>query len=104
MAVESILQTHVEYKANKMNQGSAIDPKDINRYEVTEVYSHPDAKVDIVFVHGLNGDPRQTWTAANGVFWPTQLLPNTLKSAQARILVYGYNANVYAFGNDQSPR
>jgi hypothetical protein len=85
-------------------QGSAINLDDIKRFEVTEVYAHPEAKVDIVLVHGLNGDPRRTWTAANGVFWPTQLLPLTLKSAQARILVYGYNADVYAFGNSRSAR
>ncbi|TVY62779.1 Protein SERAC1, partial [Lachnellula suecica] len=78
--------------------GSAIDLKDIKQYELTEVYAHPDAKVDIVLVHGLNGNPRKTWTSEKGVFWPTDLLPATLKSAKARILVYGYNADVYAFG------
>lgn len=29
------------------NQGSAINLDEIKRFEVTEVYSHPDAKVDI---------------------------------------------------------
>lgn len=84
-----------------MMQGSAINLDEIKRFEVTEVYTHPDAKVDIVLVHGLNGDPRKTWTAANGCFWPTQLLPATLaqKNVQARILVYGYNADVYTFGS-----
>ena len=28
---------------------------DIARFEVTGVYTHPDAKADIVLVHGLNG-------------------------------------------------
>ncbi|KAI6714655.1 hypothetical protein JHW43_002828 [Diplocarpon mali] len=80
-------------------QGSAINPGDIKRYEVTEVYCHPRARVDIVLVHGLNGNPRNTWTAPNGVFWPSQLLPASLKAWQARILVYGYNADVYTFGS-----
>jgi alpha-beta hydrolase superfamily lysophospholipase len=66
------------------------------------VYSPPGASVDIVLVHGLNGHPQKTWTAKNGVFWPTNLLPASLKSAKARILVYGYNADVYAFGGNKS--
>jgi hypothetical protein len=83
-------------------QGTAIDPNTIERIELTEVYNHPDAKVDIVLVHGLNGHPQKTWTSPKGVFWPTQLLPASLKSSQARILVYGYNADVYSFG-DRGP-
>ncbi|KAI9743261.1 MAG: hypothetical protein M1818_003107 [Claussenomyces sp. TS43310] len=81
--------------------GTSITPDEIKRFEITEVYAHPEAKVDIVLVHGLNGHPRMTWTAKNGVFWPTDLLPLTLKKAKARVLVYGYNADVYAFGSDK---
>lgn len=66
------------------------------------MYSPPDANVDVVLVHGLNGHPEKTWTAKSGVFWPTDLLPASLKGAKARILVYGYNADVYAFGGDRS--
>ncbi|GAB0136668.1 hypothetical protein EsDP_00004962 [Epichloe bromicola] len=74
----------------------------VERYETSAVYTHPDAEVDIVLVHGLNGDPQKTWTASNGTFWPTDLLPASLKGAQANILVYGYNADVYSRKNDRS--
>ncbi|KJZ77161.1 hypothetical protein HIM_03482 [Hirsutella minnesotensis 3608] len=76
--------------------------RSIARYETTAVYTHPDAQVDIVLVHGLNGSPDKTWTAKNGVFWPLDLLPASLKGAQANILVYGYNADVYSRKNDRS--
>jgi pimeloyl-ACP methyl ester carboxylesterase len=66
-----------------------------NRFELTAVYRHPQAKADIVLVHGLNGAPEKTWTATNGVYWPTDLLPASLKDQHANVLVYGYNADVY---------
>lgn len=77
--------------------------KQISRYETTAVYTHPDAKVDIVLVHGLNGDPQKTWTAKNGVFWPTDLLPTSLRDARANVLVYGYNADVYSKKHGSNP-
>ncbi|KAI1464930.1 uncharacterized protein F4812DRAFT_144958 [Daldinia caldariorum] len=77
--------------------------KQISRYETTAVYTHPDAKVDIVLVHGLNGDPQKTWTAKNNVFWPTDLLPTSLRDARANILVYGYNADVYSKKHGSTP-
>lgn len=76
--------------------------REIARYETTAVYTHPEAKVDIVLVHGLNGSPDKTWTAKNGVFWPLDLLPTSLRDVQANIMVYGYNADVYSKRNDQS--
>lgn len=86
-----------------------VENRDISRYEATAVYTHPDAKVDIVLVHGLNGDPRATWTnALNGVFWPIDLLPHALgDKTPANILVYGYNADVcsssFSCGGGGSP-
>jgi hypothetical protein len=84
--------TESEHKSH----GFAINLDEIKRYQLTEVYSHPESKADIVFVHGLKGDPRMTWQSENGTFWPSQLLPASLKSDQARILVYGYDAGVHA--------
>ncbi|RMI99068.1 hypothetical protein BHE90_017405 [Fusarium euwallaceae] len=61
-----------------------------------------DAKVDIVFIHGLNGDRVKTWTSDEtkknpSVFWPKELLP--AKCENARILSFGYNAEVAHFFN-----
>ncbi|KAI0909552.1 hypothetical protein F4823DRAFT_593893 [Ustulina deusta] len=77
--------------------------KQISRYETTAVYTHPDAKVDIILVHGLNGEPQKTWTAKNGVFWPADLLPVSLREARANVLVYGYNADVYSKKHGSNP-
>ncbi|KAK5936655.1 hypothetical protein PMZ80_011120 [Knufia obscura] len=64
---------------------------------LTEVFSSPDPQADIVFVHGLNGNPEKTWTADNGIFWPRDLLPKHLGDARCRVLTYGYDARVSAF-------
>ncbi|KAK7951060.1 uncharacterized protein PG986_006788 [Apiospora aurea] len=77
--------------------------KQISRFETTAVYTHPDAKVDVVLVHGLNGDPQRTWTGKNDVFWPTDLLPQSLRNTRANILVYGYNADVYSKKHGVNP-
>lgn len=58
----------------------------------------PDAlAVDIVAVHGLNGDPTNTWRhSTTQHFWLQDSLPLDVKGA--RVLNYGYNADV-VFGN-----
>ncbi|RDA90164.1 hypothetical protein CP533_0525 [Ophiocordyceps camponoti-saundersi (nom. inval.)] len=77
-----------------------MENRSIARYETTAVYSNPEAKVDIVLVHGLNGSPQKTWTASNGVFWPLDLLPASLRGTPANILTYGFNADVYSRKHD----
>jgi len=58
-----------------------------------------DATLDIVFIHGLHGDSKATWTKSavfgTSIFWPESLLPQDIPDA--RILSYGYDANIAHF-------
>lgn len=76
------------------------------RFGLTEVHApNPasSAQVDLVFVHGLNGDPKNTWTSKETeVFWPKDLLPEFLDDQKGRVLVYGYDADVASLGNGVS--
>ncbi|KAI1085938.1 P-loop containing nucleoside triphosphate hydrolase protein [Rostrohypoxylon terebratum] len=58
------------------------------------VYDSPEASLDIVAIHGLNGHREKTWTADNGVHWLRDLLPKDLPTV--RILTWGYDANTHA--------
>ncbi|KAK4459258.1 hypothetical protein QBC42DRAFT_232163 [Cladorrhinum samala] len=50
--------------------------------------------VDLVLVHGLEGDPIETWTHPESkVLWATDLLPRDLPAT--RVLSFGYNADMY---------
>jgi len=79
-------------------------PPHIKQFGLTEVYTPRDeATVDVVFVHGLNGHPHDSWTSkTTGCFWPVDLLPDILAVQRPRILTYGYNANVTAFTDGAS--
>ncbi|KAF8526903.1 hypothetical protein BU17DRAFT_61881 [Hysterangium stoloniferum] len=46
--------------------------------------------VDIVAIHGLDGNRELSWTAHNSVLWLRDLLPADIPDA--RIFTYGYNA------------
>jgi len=65
-------------------------------YGIEELYvpSHCEASVDIVAVHGLDGDATGTWTSqTNNVCWlrDEAMLPKYIP--EARVLTWGYNAS-----------
>lgn len=52
-------------------------------------------RVDIVFIHGLGGSSRMTWSKNRdpSLFWPLKFLSHEPDISEARILTFGYNAN-----------
>ena len=71
----------------------------IKRLGLTEVYATTtDTQVDVVFVHGLHGNPQDTWSSTSSpAIWPATHLGPILQEEKARILVYGYDAQVASF-------
>lgn len=58
-------------------------------------------KVDIVFIHGLGGTSRRTWSKNEDpeLFWPLKFLSLEPDVCLTRILTFGYNANFRTAGN-----
>ena len=53
------------------------------------LHDSPEAEVDIVFLHGVNGHMLTTWTdRKTSACWPRDFLPGTIPDSQ--ILTYGY--------------
>lgn len=75
--------------ADSENNGLHTLSKPLSFSQAESVYA-----VDIVFVHGLNGHWKRTWTHKNGTFWPRDLLPYALPGA--RVFSYGYPSGIFA--------
>ncbi|KAI5918945.1 NACHT and WD domain protein [Camillea tinctor] len=58
-------------------------------------------KADIIFIHGLGGTSRFTWSKNKdpNLFWPLKFLPLEPDICLARISTFGYNANFLKAGN-----
>lgn len=61
---------------------------------LTLVYSFPNPILDIIFVHGLGGTSRGTWSWERDPsnFWPPWLADDA-EFSRARIFTFGYNAH-----------
>ncbi|KAK6076047.1 NACHT and WD domain-containing protein [Seiridium cupressi] len=71
---------------------------------LTLIYT-PDGphSVDIVFIHGLGGSSRLTWSKNHDLdlFWPLRWLPSDHDVQSSRIFTFGYNADYRS--NSQGP-
>ncbi|KAI9705292.1 MAG: hypothetical protein M1820_005291 [Bogoriella megaspora] len=63
---------------------------------LTTLYDPPvSAIADVIFVHGLGGGSRSTWTSLNDLssYWPQAWLPNDISFRDVRIHSFGYDSN-----------
>ena len=81
------------------NRAKTQNESKFNAFGLTEVFSPAEhVSIDIVFVHGIFGHPKDTWTCDDtDVFWPADLLPPMIEDYETRILTYGYQAGVESF-------
>ena len=67
-------------------------PCSMNNFRILSE-GYPNPRVDIVFVHGLGGDARKTWTHKRTEhFWPEDSLAKDIPDA--RIMTYSYNTKL----------
>jgi hypothetical protein len=91
--------THSRKNSDRSRKNSETDPGPLG---LNVIYTPESAlKVDIVFIHGLGGTSRRTWSKNEDpeLFWPLKFLPSEPDVCEARILTFGYNANFRAAGN-----
>ncbi|KAK4113334.1 hypothetical protein N656DRAFT_778094 [Canariomyces notabilis] len=84
----SLLQSESSTRASESSGRDPLGLKVVHRPE-------GERRVDIVFVHGLGGSSRLTWSHNRDpdYFWPLKFLPSEPDINEARILTFGYNAN-----------
>ncbi|KAI9431999.1 Alpha/Beta hydrolase protein [Russula earlei] len=95
----SEVQKLLEVDEFSLSEGNAFPVESTRRVAIdthfhglTVIAGGDDSKLDIIAIHGLNGHAFNSWTVDDGVMWLRDLLPAQVPDA--RVLLYGYNANV----------
>ncbi|OIW34505.1 hypothetical protein CONLIGDRAFT_7590 [Coniochaeta ligniaria NRRL 30616] len=62
---------------------------------LTLLHSPPNPQVDLIFIHGLGGGSRKTWskTSLLSHYWPQQWLPKDPAFKDVQIFTYGYDSD-----------
>ena len=83
-------------KLTRHNTGDGL-PEDIKGpFGLNTLFNPGDSAIaDLVFVHGLGGGSRSTWTKSGdpALYWPKEWLPQDLDFQDVRIHSFGYNSN-----------
>jgi hypothetical protein len=90
LAVGGKLQGSRAQRPRSPNAGRCEDPLGLR------VLHEPDEprKFDIIFVHGLGGSSRLSWSKNKDLklFWPKKWLPSEPEIGDGRVLSFGYDA------------
>jgi hypothetical protein len=71
-----------------------LPPSRPSEFQYTQsLVKHTNKCQSVVFVHGLHGHRKKTWTKDN-VCWPGDLLSKEISFSHIRVLTFGYDANV----------
>ncbi|KAG8157439.1 hypothetical protein KVR01_012823 [Diaporthe batatas] len=86
------------FRRRRKSSSSAVDAADNCKGSLglVTLYEPSEARVDFVFVHGLHGGSRKTWSLHPedpATFWPEQWLPAELGFKNVRIHSFGYDSD-----------
>lgn len=70
-------------------------PETIGELGLNLLHEPPECLVDFIFVHGLRGGSRKTWSASpsQAHYWPKEWLPADPDFRRVRIHSFGYNSD-----------
>ncbi|MCJ1381753.1 hypothetical protein MMC17_004864 [Xylographa soralifera] len=88
------MSTHEEMLGLSQEAWDRLNPRETSLLVLAEGESP--VSIDIIFVHGMLGDRKSTWTKDN-ILWPRDLLPQQLK--HARIMTWGYQSSSKSISN-----
>ena len=80
---------------NASASNSVLDLK--GPYGLNTLYDPESPPVaDLIFVHGLGGGSKSTWSKSNdtSLYWPKEWLPNEPNFKNVRVHSYGYNSKL----------
>ena len=68
---------------------------DVGLLGLNLLYAPPVPFLELIFVHGLRGGSRKTWSKTNNPFhyWPKEWLPRDPEFENVRIFSFGYDSN-----------
>lgn len=90
----SIVSRTLAFKWRVTESESSADLK--GSFGLSTLYEPVNAVVaDLIFVHGLGGGSRSTWTKSDdpSLFWPQRWLPQDPSFQDVRIHSFGYDSN-----------